>query len=166
MAHTSKVITKRSLLSAILAVVLTVGLMIPFASAQADPATDAQSEADQALAQLNDLSDQLDAAQNDYQEAIEAQKAAEEKVAEAQAQIDEASEKVAALQRQLGDRAKEMYRSGGTSIIDVLLGSSTFEEFAACLTSSMKTMQSWFRKPRMRVPNLKMLRLKLKLRLS
>ena len=130
MAHTSKVITKRSLLSAILAVVLTVGLMIPFASAQADPATDAQSEADQALAQLNDLSDQLDAAQNDYQEAIEAQKAAEEKVAEAQAQIDETSEKVAALQKQLGDRAKEMYRSGGTSIIDVLLGSSTFEEFA------------------------------------
>ena len=130
MAHTSKVITKRSLLSAILAVVLTVGLMIPFASAQADPATDAQSEADQALAQLNNLSDQLDAAQNDYQEAIEAQKAAEEKVAEAQAQIDETSEKVAALQKQLGDRAKEMYRSGGTSIIDVLLGSSTFEEFA------------------------------------
>ena len=130
MAHSSKVITKRSVLSAIVAVVLALGLMVPFASAQADTASDAQSEADQALAKLNDLGDQLDAAQNDYQNAVEEQKAAEEKVAQAQAQIDEATEKVAALQEQLGDRAKEMYRSGGTSFLDVLLGSSSFEEFA------------------------------------
>ena len=134
MKRNSKMLTKRSVFSAVVAVVLALGLMVPFASAQADPASDAQSEADQALAKLNDLGDQLDAAQNDYQSAVEEQKAAEEKVSQAQAQIDETTEKVAVLQKQLGDRAKEMYRSGGTSFIDVLLGSSSFEEFATNLS--------------------------------
>ena len=131
MAEHKNTLSRRTVLSAFLAVVLAVGLMVPFTSAQAAPsAADKQAEADAALEKLNSLQVELDTASNNYYDAVAEQEAAEQKVKDAEAQIEETTTKLSELQEQLGDRAHDMYRSGGTSFIDVFLGSSSFEEFA------------------------------------
>ena len=131
MTEHKNVLKRRTVLSAFLAVILAVGLMVPFTSAQAAPsAADKQAEADAALEKLESLQVELDTASNNYYDAVAEQEAAQQKVEEAEAQIEETTAKLAELQEQLGDRAHDMYRSGGTSFLDVFLGSSSFEEFA------------------------------------
>ncbi|HIS39727.1 MAG TPA: C40 family peptidase [Candidatus Aphodovivens avistercoris] len=119
--------------SAALSAVLAVGIMMPVASptkAYADPtAADKQAEAQSVLASLNAMQEQLDTASNDYYAALEEQEQAQQKMEEAQGRIDEATDEIADLQERLGDRARSMYRNGSATILDVLLGSSSFSEF-------------------------------------
>ena len=52
-------------------------------------------------------------------------------MSEAQAKVDEKTKEIEGYQEQLGDRARDMYRSGSVSFVDVILGASSFvEEFA------------------------------------
>ena len=123
-------ISKKSVLSAFFAVVLALGMAVPAASAFADPASDKQAEADAALQKLNQYQAELDAASGNYQSALKDQKDAEKKVDEDQKQIEEKTTEIAGYQDQLSDRAREMYRSGDVNFIDVILGASSFEQFA------------------------------------
>lgn len=88
-----------------------------------------KAEAQAALDSLDALQYKLDIASADYYTAIEEQETAEGNVVEAQGRIDEANEQISELQEQLGTRARSMYRSGSSSFIDLLLGSTTFEAF-------------------------------------
>ena len=110
--------------------VLAVGLAIPVSSAFASPADQAQAEADAALEQLNAYQAELDQASGDYQNALQEQLDAEAKVEEAQKQIEEKTTEIQGYQEQLGDRARDMYRSGSTTFLDVILGATSFEDFA------------------------------------
>ena len=65
-----------------------------------------------------------------YHQAMDAYSDATARVEEAQATIAEMSERIVSLQDRLDVRATAMYRSGSTSYLDVLLGVSTFEDFA------------------------------------
>lgn len=128
--HTSTS-SRKALLSAILALVLAVGLMVPVSTAQAVPtAAEKQAEADAALEQLNSMQEELDRASDNYFVAESERAEAQQKVEEAQARIDEETAKIKEYQSQLGTRARSMYRTGTTTFLDVLLGSSSFEEFA------------------------------------
>lgn len=130
MKHTN-VAPKRTLLIAFMAVVLAVGLTLPVSLASAVPSSSSkQAEAQAALDKLNDMQATLDAASNNYYEAEEERSAAEAKVREAEAQIQEETEKIKGYQEELGTRARSMYRTGGNTFLDVILGASTFEEFA------------------------------------
>lgn len=119
--------------SAALSAALAVGVMMPVAmptQAYAEPTSaEKQAEAQSALASLNAMQAELDEASNNYYTALDEQQQAQQKMDEAQQRIDEANAKIASLQGRLGDRAKSMYRSGSTTILDVLLGSSSFSEF-------------------------------------
>lgn len=122
---------KRAFTSAAMAVVLTCGLAVPTTVAVADPtAAEKQAEAQQALNKLNEMQDQLDEASNNYYAAVDEQKAAEQKVDEAQQKVDQKTKEIEGYQEKLGNRARDMYRSGNTGFIDVILGASTFEQFA------------------------------------
>lgn len=122
---------KRALTSAAMAVVLTAGLAVPTTMAMADPtAAEKQAEAQQALNKLNEMQDQLDEASNNYYAAVDEQKAAEQKVEEAQEKVDQKTKEIEGYQEKLGTRARDMYRSGNTGFIDVILGASSFEQFA------------------------------------
>lgn len=129
---------KRSIISVVMAIVLAAGVAIPTTAAMADPtSSEVQAEANAAKekydalqTELDALSEQLDEASNNYYAAVEEQEAAEAKVEEAQAKVDAKTAEIEELQGKLGDRAREMYRSGDTSFIDVILGASSFEEFA------------------------------------
>lgn len=123
-------INKKSVFAALMAVVLVCGLAIPVSSASATPADSKQAEADAALAKLSQYQSQLDAAEANYESALQEQTDAEAKVEEAETQIAEKTEVIEKNQSQLSDRARSMYRSGSTSFVDVILGASSFEEFA------------------------------------
>ncbi len=122
---------KRAVISAGTAALLAVTLAVPTSMAVADPtAAEKQAEAQAKLTELNNMQDQLDQASNDYYQAVEEQEAAEQKVAEAQEKVEAKTKEIQGYQEKLGDRARNMYRSGDTSFIDVILGASSFEEFA------------------------------------
>lgn len=122
---------KRAFVAAVMAVILLVGLMVPTVSAYAEPTSaEKRAEAKQVLEQLEEMQVKLDEASNDYYAALDAQEEAEAKVVEAQAKVDEKTKEIEGYQEQLGDRARDMYRSGSISFVDVILGASSFEEFA------------------------------------
>ena len=117
-------------LAACTAVVLALSLMVP-ATALADPTSaEKQAEAEAALASLNAMQEQLDRASDNHFTALQEQEEAEANRDAAQARIDEANAQIADLQDRLGSRARSMYRSGNTSMLDLLLGSATFQAFA------------------------------------
>ena len=130
MAEQVRKFNAKAVLSGFFAVVLAVGLAIPVSSAFASPADQAQAEADAALEQLNAYQAELDQASGDYQNALQEQLDAEAKVEEAQKQIEEKTTEIQGYQEQLGDRARDMYRSGSTTFLDVILGATSFEDFA------------------------------------
>ena len=130
MAEQVRKLNAKAVLSGLFAVVLAVGLAIPASSAFASPADDAQAEADAALEQLNAYQAELDQASGDYQNALQEQMDAEARVDEAQKQIEEKTTEIQGYQEQLGDRARDMYRSGSTTFLDVILGATSFEDFA------------------------------------
>ena len=76
------------------------------------------------------MQEQLTIAGENYYKALDEHEAAVQAVADAQARIDEANAQIAELQDKLSKRARSMYRSGQTTALDVILGATTFEEFA------------------------------------
>lgn len=101
----------------------------PLAAFATPTAAEKQAEAAATLDKLNAMQAQLDAASDDYFNALSEQEAAQAKMDEAQARIDEANGQIADLQDKLGTRARSMYRTGSLSFIDLLLGSTTFQAF-------------------------------------
>lgn len=93
-------------------------------------AAEKQAEAEQALANLNAMQETLDRLSAEYGEALAAQEEAEGNRDAAEARLKEINKQIASLQGRLGERAREMYRSGGVSFVEMLLGASSFEEFA------------------------------------
>lgn len=117
-------------LNAAFAAVLAVGLSVPAANAFASPSDDKQAEAQAALQKLNQYQSELDQASANYEAAHQEQIDAQNRVDEAQKQIEEKTAQIEKDQQRLSDRARDMYRSGDTNFLDVILGASSFEQFA------------------------------------
>lgn len=117
-------------LNAAFAAILAVGLSVPAASAFAAPSDDKKAEAQAALQKLNQYQSELDQASANYEAAHQEQIDAQNRVDEAQKQIEEKTAQIEKDQQRLSDRARDMYRSGDTNFLDVILGASSFEQFA------------------------------------
>lgn len=117
-------------LNAAFAAILAVGLSVPAANAFAAPSDDKQAEAQAALQKLNQYQSELDQASANYEAAHQEQIDAQNRVDEAQKQIEEKTVQIEKDQQRLSDRARDMYRSGDTNFLDVILGASSFEQFA------------------------------------
>ena len=88
-----------------------------------------QAESDALFQRIDALQTELNQANADYEAAVQSHDDAVEAMNAAQARIDSAEERIDELQVRLGDRANEMYKTGGsTSFVDVLLGASSFAE--------------------------------------
>lgn len=120
----------RVALNAAFAAILAVGLSVPAASAFAAPSDDKQAEAQAALQKLNQYQSELDQASANYEAAHQEQIDAQNRVDEAQKQIEDKTAQIEKDQQRLSDRARDMYRSGDTNFLDVILGASSFEQFA------------------------------------
>ena len=116
---------------------LVASLCMGFAAPQAayaDPtAAEKQAEAESVLANIYAMQDTLDRLSLEYGEAVAAQEEAEGNRDAAEARLAEINAQITGLQERLSERAREMYRNGGVSFIEILLGSNTFEEFATGL---------------------------------
>ncbi len=133
MQHTSLRILSFPVWGAIVAACAAITLCVSLCAvpqAYAVTAAEKQAEAEAALSQLNAMQETLDRLSAEYGEALAAQQEAEKARDAAQDRIDEITEEIADLQDRLGERAREMYRSGGVSFLEILLGATSFENFA------------------------------------
>ena len=121
---------RRRIAGGAVAAVLTCGLMIPQAAFAEPDSASKQAEAQAVLASLNSMQMELDQASANYGEALAEQETAQQSADEAQTRIDEINVEIADVQSRLGNRAHSMYRSGAASFLDLLLGSTSFSEFA------------------------------------
>lgn len=113
------------------AAALGAAVLLKPALAFAEPtAADKLAEADAVRARIVDMQAQLDVVTEQYYKALDEHAAAQQAVADARARIDEATAQIAGLQEKLGSRARSMYRTGQSSVLDFIMGATTFEEFA------------------------------------
>ena len=116
-------------LACIVCSLLICSLSIP-TLAIAAPSDDKKAEADAARQKLSEIQNKLNEASDNYFTALEEHDAAETKMTEEQTKIDELSTQIKDSQAQLEKRAVSMYRADQSTMIDVLLGASTFKEFS------------------------------------
>lgn len=130
MQHSATQTRAKGALAGFLAATLAASLMIPSLAFAEPTSAEKQAEASAALASLNSMQEKLDQASANYGTALQEQQEAEQNRDAAQARIDEANDQISDLQDRLGTRARSMYRTGSSSIVDLLLGATSFEAFA------------------------------------
>ena len=112
-----------------LSAVLAAGCLVPATPAFAAIAAEKAAEAESALTQLSAMQETLEQKSSEYyQSLIDYQQAVEQRDA-TQERVDELSGEISDIQGRLGTRARDMYRNGSTSFIDLLLGAASFDEF-------------------------------------
>lgn len=118
---------------AILGSFITLGALGLFAPSRAlgVTASQKQEEVRAVKAKLEAIAEEASAAGDRYHQAMDTYEDATRRVEEAQSTIAEMSSKITTLQSRLDARATAMYRSGSTSYLDVLLGVSSFSDFAS-----------------------------------
>ena len=114
--------------AALFGTALATGIFNP-SYAHAVTAAEKQAEADAVREQLVSLQADLEMCADKYYGALEERDAAHAAMEAEQVKIDEATLRINEIQERLGDRARNMYRTGPTGFIDFVLGSSSFEEF-------------------------------------
>lgn len=119
----------RGLAVGVLSIILACGCFLPLVPAHAVTAAEMAAEANAALSRLHAMQETLDEASNnyfqalyEYEEAVQARQATEERITITTKRIEE-------VQSRLSTRARDMYRKGSTSFVDMLLGATTFTEF-------------------------------------
>jgi cell wall-associated NlpC family hydrolase len=116
-------------IAALIAITLTFSLGL--APAFASPVADKMAEARKIQTQIDALDTKAEIATEDWNDAKIAYNAAHAKVTKVQADMKRIDARTDVLQTSLDARADSMYRTGPLGLLDVLLGTSSFEDFAA-----------------------------------
>lgn len=104
-------------------------LAMPTEKAYAVTAAQKQAEAREALRKLNAMEEQLDIASADYYTALDEHQAAKDKMDDAQHRIELTTKSIERVQGDLSTRVRSMYRTGSSSVLDMLLGSTSYSAF-------------------------------------
>lgn len=96
--------------------------------------SDIKSEADALMKQIDSLQSQITAAQSDYDTAMNAYNEATQAMQQAQEKIQTCEKTINANKDKIKSRAASVYRNGELTMVDVLLGASTFSEFCTLST--------------------------------
>ena len=114
----------RIIVAAFCAMAVAIMVALGSATAYAEPATSAEAleELTAQQAKLDEASGRYFNALTDYQQALVEHDAASERLKQIEAELSEA-------QGRLSTRARELYRMGAATWIDVLLGSASFSDF-------------------------------------
>ena len=131
MKCSSQAMKKTGAITAVaLSAVLACGAFGFTTPAYAVTAAEKAAEAEAALTQLYAMQDTLEQKSAEYYQSLIDYQQATEKVEATQARIGELTGEIADIQGRLGSRAREMYRNGSSSVVDLLLGAASFDEFA------------------------------------
>ena len=115
----------------LIAAVLAAAMLLPATPAWASPIADKRAQAKVVKAQIDALDDALEPVTEDYNVALGAYQKLNGKVATIRVRLGRVNAKTGVLQTSLNTRAESMYRSGPLGVLDVLLGTASFEDFAA-----------------------------------
>ncbi|MEG2863824.1 MAG: peptidoglycan DD-metalloendopeptidase family protein [Eggerthellaceae bacterium] len=116
-----------SIMSALVLALLFLGAPVP--SAYAVTAAEKQAEANAVMQKIDALQGDLNVATADHNKAVSEHDTAQAAMEEAQHRVDAAEKRINELQVRLANRASSMYKGGTSSFLDVMLGSSSFDEF-------------------------------------
>ncbi|HAL29413.1 MAG TPA: hypothetical protein DCP20_01675 [Coriobacteriia bacterium] len=111
----------------LLIIAMVVGLAVP---ASATPLDDKRAEAARIKAQVEELDEKLEIAAEEYNEAREQYEAVTADIQASESLAAELAARQAALEAHLSTRVVSMYRQGPLGALEVLLGATSFEEFA------------------------------------
>ena len=115
------------IVAALIAALMAMSL---FASpAYAVTAAEKEAEAEAALKQLHSMQETLQQTSSEYYQSLAEYQDAVTMRDVAQARIDEITKEISSIQTRLGERARDMYRTGTASVVDLLFGAATFDEF-------------------------------------
>ena len=130
-SHVTSMRHPGTIAGAIAAAALAAVLALGTTPTQAYAVTSAelQAEAQEVLAQIEAMQQTLDEISAQYFQALAEYQTAIECQEKSQNRIDELTSEIAEVQSRLNDRAREMYRNGSATELDLLLGSASFEEF-------------------------------------
>jgi cell wall-associated NlpC family hydrolase len=106
-------------------------ILLAATPAQASPIADKRAQAKLVKAQIDALDNALEPVTEDYNVALSAYRKLNGKVATIRVRLGRVNSKTGVLQTSLNTRADSMYRSGPLGVLDVLLGTASFEDFAA-----------------------------------
>lgn len=123
-----KSITARAIVGPLLIATMVFGA---FAPAFAAPADDKRAQAQQIKGQIDELDVQLEVAAEQYNEAKSGYDAVTAAVKESEARAAELTARQDQLEVNLSTRVQGMYRQGPLGALEILLGASSFQEFAA-----------------------------------
>lgn len=131
MTNTGKVLGRREFIG-VAAATSAIAIAQPFTIEGAFAVTSAQkkAEAQAAREKLNVLREKLDIASADYYTAIDEREKAKNKMTKAQKRIKKANQQISDLQGQISTRVRSMYRTGSSTFLDILLGSTSFQAFS------------------------------------
>jgi cell wall-associated NlpC family hydrolase len=118
-------------LSRIVVALLACSLALPAGVASASPISAKRAQAVRIEAQVSALDAKAEIATEDYDRARISYDALHAKVVKAQASLASIDASTAVLQTSLDVRVDAMYRSGPLGFLEVLLGSASFDDFAA-----------------------------------
>jgi len=93
--------------------------------------SDKQAEAQRVKQQIDALDTEVEIASEDYNEASERYAELSRQVDETRAELEKTRARIGELQGMLSTRAESMYRTGPLSMVEVLLDTTSFEQFAA-----------------------------------
>ena len=129
-------------LAAILAVTCAFPLAstLPTKEAQAEETT--QEKLDKAQAELDEVNKKLDSLKEEFNKVNEKLSQTTKEVEKVNDQITEQQQKLEEKQGELSDRVSSKYRGGDSTILDLVLNSTTFSEFANNWFLANRVMQS------------------------
>ncbi|MHB8761520.1 MAG: C40 family peptidase [Coriobacteriia bacterium] len=127
-AGSLKSILLRAVIGPLLILMTVLGVAQPSFAA---PIAEKRAEATRIAAQVEELDTQLEIAAEDYNEARSAHDAVRARIAENEVRAGELAARQDQLEANLSTRARGMYRQGPLGVLEVLLGSTSFQEFAA-----------------------------------
>lgn len=116
--------------SRIIALLTVLILLFTATSALATPLSSKRAEAERAREAVEALDVDLEIAAEDFNEARSAYEEITAKVEANEAHLADLRSRIGTLETHLASRAESMYRNGPLGMLDVLLGTTSFQEFA------------------------------------
>lgn len=133
-------------LKALLAVLLTVAMLPAATSAVAAPTNAAierkRADAATAQAELDKMTDELEVQVEEYNAISEALEKTREEIRTTRAQLVIAESELGDANRQLANRAANIYKDGNQGLLNVLLGTTSFEDFVTRFDLLMRINRS------------------------
>lgn len=129
---TEPVVSRRHLFAGLGAALLSgsaAGMWLWAPKAYAETSAEVRAQANEVLERLQALQEDLDIKSNAYFQALEEEETAIGLMEDAMRRIQECEDEILKLKHRLATRVKSNYKTGNTSFLDILFGSTSFAAF-------------------------------------